>query len=83
MQSIEVLKGIKFAKYLQSFCEIDNFSFLFSFFMHNMLFTPMKISNDYPKFLTKNKQQLSNDYQNFETAALLIKQIECMYTFHS
>ena len=65
MQSIEVPKGIKFAKYLQPFCEIDNFSLHFSFFMHNMLFTPMKISNDYPRFLTKNKQRLSNDYQNF------------------
>ena len=68
MQSIEVPKCIKFAKYLQPFCEIDNFSWHFSFFMHNMLFTPMKISNDYPRFLTKNKQWLSNDYQNFETA---------------
>ena len=68
MQSIEVLKGIKFAKYLQPLCEIDNFSLHFSFFMHNMLFTPMKISNDYPRFFTKNKQRLSNDYQNLKSA---------------
>ena len=59
------LKGIKFAKYLQPFCEIDDFLLHFSFFTHNMLLTPMKISNDYPRFLTRNKQRLSNDYQNF------------------
>ena len=47
------------------FCEIKYFSLRFSFVMHNMLFTPLKISNDYPRFLTKNKQRLSNDYQNF------------------
>ena len=27
-----------------------------------------KISNDYPKYLTKNKQRLSNDYQNLTSA---------------
>ena len=57
MQSIEVPKGIEFAKYLQPFCAIDNSLLHFSFFIQNMLFTPMKISNDYPRFLTKNKQQ--------------------------
>ena len=28
-------------------------------------FKRKKVSNDYHKFLTKNKQRLSNDYQNF------------------
>ena len=68
MQSIEVPKGIKFAKYLQPFCEIDNFSLHFVFFVLIILLRPMKISNDYQRFLTKNKQWLSNDYQNFSGA---------------
>ena len=42
MQSIEVPKGIKFAKYLQPFCEIDNFLLHFNFFTLNMLFTQKK-----------------------------------------
>ena len=43
----------------------EEIMFTESFFTRNILFTSMKISNDYPRFLTKNKQRLSNDYQNF------------------